>query len=72
MSSCVLLGFPEGQNLETWNPFFRRRLVGQLLPSRRPMQPMDPPLLDPIWLEPYPDALLRSAYIDVAARYDRR
>jgi len=36
------------------------------------MQPMDPPLLDPTWLQPYPDALLSSAYTDVAARYDRR
>jgi len=36
-----------------------------------PDQPPDPPLLDPIWLEPYPDAILPMARTDPAARYDQ-
>jgi len=50
----------------------RRGLPASFFSPADPMQPLDQPLLDPIWLEPYPDALLPAAHSDVAARYDQR
>lgn len=37
-------------------------------PAREP----DPPRLDPVWLEPYPDALLPRIGMDPAAHYEQR
>ncbi|MCH8339664.1 MAG: sigma-70 family RNA polymerase sigma factor [Chloroflexi bacterium] len=50
----------------------KRSLPFELYPAARPGQPMDPPILDPIWIEPFPDALLESDRYDPAARFDQR
>jgi len=50
----------------------RRGLPMSLFPPADPEQPPEPPRLEPIWLEPYPDALLPAGGGDPAARYDQR
>jgi len=49
----------------------RRGLPNGLFPAARPEQPLDPPIMNPIWIEPYPNALLESVGSDPAARYDQ-
>ncbi len=50
----------------------RRGLPMSFFAPADPDQPPDPPVLDPIWLEPYPDAILPVAYTDPAVRYEQR
>ncbi len=50
----------------------KRSLPPELYPAARPGQPMDPPILDPIWIEPFPDGLLDSVHSNPAARFDQR
>ncbi len=50
----------------------RRGLPTSTFGPADPDLPPDPPRLDPIWLEPYPDAFLPVAHADPAARYDQR
>jgi RNA polymerase sigma-70 factor (ECF subfamily) len=49
----------------------RRALPSGLVPSCDPLDPPPEPVLEPIWLEPYPDRLL-DELDDPAARYARR
>ena len=50
----------------------KRSLPQELYPAADPMRPLDPAIMDPIWIEPFPDAWLESASADPAARYDQR
>ena len=50
----------------------KRSLPPELYPAAHPGQPMDPPILDPIWIEPFPDGLLDSVQSNPAARFDQR
>ena len=50
----------------------RRGLPPDLYPAADPNGPLGAAVLDPIWLEPYPDGLLGSLRNDTAARYDLR
>lgn len=50
----------------------RRGLPSSFLEPSDPSQAPDPPRLDPVWLEPYPDALLPRTDMDPAAHYDQR
>ena len=50
----------------------KRSLPPELYPAARPGKPMDPPILDPIWIEPFPDGLLDSVHSNPAARFDQR
>jgi RNA polymerase sigma-70 factor, ECF subfamily len=49
----------------------RRALPSGLAPASDPLDPVREPILEPIWLEPYPDRLL-DELDDPAARYVRR
>jgi RNA polymerase sigma-70 factor, ECF subfamily len=49
----------------------RRALPSGLVPSSNPLDPSREPILEPVWLEPYPDRLLEDLG-DPAARYARR
>src|SRR6266545_4435971 len=49
----------------------RRALPSGLFPSSDPLDPSREPILEPVWLEPYPDRLL-DELDDPAARYTRR
>jgi RNA polymerase sigma-70 factor (ECF subfamily) len=49
----------------------RRALPSGLAPASDPLDPVREPILEPIWLEPYPDRLLDELE-DPAARYARR
>jgi RNA polymerase sigma-70 factor (ECF subfamily) len=49
----------------------RRALPSGLGPASDPLDPPREPILDPVWLEPYPDRLLEELD-DPAARYARR
>jgi RNA polymerase sigma-70 factor (ECF subfamily) len=49
----------------------RRALPSGLFPPSDPLDPPREPLLEPVWLEPYPDRLLDDLE-DPAARYARR
>ena len=49
----------------------RRALPSGLVPASDPDDPPREPILEPIWLEPYPDRLLEELE-DPAARYARR
>jgi RNA polymerase sigma-70 factor, ECF subfamily len=46
-------------------------LPSGLLPPSEPLDPPREPILEPVWLEPYPDRLL-DEFEDPAARYARR
>ncbi|HEX9680088.1 MAG TPA: sigma-70 family RNA polymerase sigma factor [Anaerolineales bacterium] len=48
----------------------RRGLPASFFEPADPFEPPGAPVLDPIWLEPYPDALLPAVRSDPAARYD--
>ena len=50
----------------------RRGLPATFIEPADPLEPPDAPVLDPIWIEPYPDSLLPQARVDPAARYDQR
>ncbi|HSB89390.1 MAG TPA: sigma-70 family RNA polymerase sigma factor [Anaerolineales bacterium] len=50
----------------------RRGLPSDFFKPADPLGPVEGPVLDPIWLEPFPDALLPEAGADPAATYDRR
>ena len=50
----------------------RRSLPQELYPAADPMRPLSPAIMDPIWIEPFPDAWLEPASTDPAARYDQR
>lgn len=47
----------------------KRTLPPQLQPPDDPSQPARPPLLEPIWLEPFPDDLLAEETMEPEARY---
>lgn len=49
-----------------------RTLPLELYPAANPKQPLDPAVMDPIWIEPFPDAWLDSERTNPAARYDQR
>jgi RNA polymerase sigma-70 factor (ECF subfamily) len=49
----------------------RRALPSGLAPPSHPLHPLREPILEPIWLEPYPDRLLEELG-DPAERYARR
>jgi len=49
----------------------RRGLPASFFEPADPLEPPAAPVLDPIWLEPYPDALLPETRADPAARYDQ-
>ncbi len=49
----------------------RRALPSGLVPASDPLDPPRAPILEPVWLEPYPDRLLQELE-DPAARYARR
>jgi len=49
----------------------RRALPSGLLPASDPLDPPRQPILEPVWLEPYPDRLLDELE-DPATRYARR
>lgn len=48
----------------------RRVLPQSLRPASDPREPILPPVLDPIWLEPFPDELLAPQESTPEARYD--
>jgi RNA polymerase sigma-70 factor, ECF subfamily len=48
----------------------RRVLPQSLRPASDPNEPVLPPVLDPIWLEPFPDELLAPREIGPEARYE--
>ena len=50
----------------------KRSLPPELYPAASPGHAMDPPILDPIWIEPFPDGLLDSIHSNPAARFDQR
>jgi RNA polymerase sigma-70 factor (ECF subfamily) len=50
----------------------RRGLPTDFFEPADPDKPPQAAVLDPIWLEPYPDALLPAVRADPAARYDQR
>jgi len=50
----------------------KRSLPQELYPAADPMRPLSPAIMDPIWIEPFPDAWLEPASTDPAARYDQR
>lgn len=49
-----------------------RSLPPELYSEARPRDAMSAPVMDPIWIEPFPDGLLDSIRSDPAARYDQR
>ena len=49
-----------------------RSLPQELYPAADPKQPLGPAVMDPIWIEPFPDAWLDPTSMDPAARYDQR
>ena len=50
----------------------KRSLPQERYPAADPMRPLSPAIMDPIWIEPFPDAWLEPASTDPAARYDQR
>jgi len=50
----------------------RRTLPALTYPEGDPHQPLAAPVVEPIWLEPYPDDLLPDTAIDPEARYAMR
>lgn len=50
----------------------RRLLPPIAYPAGDPLSPIAPPLIEPIWLEPFPDSWLSEATEDPAVRYTRR
>ena len=50
----------------------RRVLPYQLYPAANPRRPLDSAVMDPIWIEPFPDAWLETERANPAARYDQR
>ena len=50
----------------------RRLLPAAAIPAADPRQPPIPPVFDPIWLDPFPDALLPDLSPDPEARYNIR
>ena len=50
----------------------KRSLPQELYPAADPMTPLSPAIMDPIWIEPFPDAWLEPTGTDPAVRYDQR
>ncbi len=49
-----------------------RSLPFEIYPASNPKQPLEPAVMDPIWIEPFPDAWLEAERTNPAARYDQR
>ncbi len=49
-----------------------RSLPLEIYPAANPRQPLEPAVMDPIWIEPFPDAWLEAEQTNPAARYDQR
>lgn len=50
----------------------KRTLPQTLRPASDPLDPLAPPISEPVWLEPFPDELLAPAEFDPEARYEAR
>lgn len=49
-----------------------RSLPVEIYPAANPRQPLEPAVMDPIWIEPFPDVWLETEQTNPAARYDQR